>query len=106
MFVFTFFNSLSYKDLYSSKLKVWIIDTWISSSHQDLSSNVYTNTSEVAWDWIDNDWNGYIDDVHWYNFVAWTNKSEDDHWHWSHVSGIVWAVVNWKWIFWVNSNVS
>ena len=89
-----------------TKIKIWIIDTWIDYTHPDLLENKYFNTWEKDWTgWLDDDNNWYIDDINWYDFVNIDNDPSDDHWHGTHVSGIAWWSVNWWWIFWVNSNV-
>lgn len=89
-----------------SKVKIWIIDTWIDYNNPELSWNIFVNSSEISWNWVDDDKNWYIDDVKWYNFIANSPNSLDDHGHGTHVAWIAWAIVNWKWVFWVNSNAS
>ena len=88
-----------------SKLKVWIIDTWIDYNHYDLADNIYSNPWEIEWNGIDDDGNGLVDDIHGYDFVNNDGDPMDDHYHGTHVAGTVWAVVNGWGIFWVNSNV-
>ena len=51
-----------------------VIDDGIQSTHPDL--NVWTNPGEVAGDGLDNDGNGWIDDIHGWNFVLDTNQTE------------------------------
>ncbi|MFM8398642.1 MAG: S8 family serine peptidase, partial [Pirellula sp.] len=46
----------------------------IQSTHPDL--NVWTNPGEIAGDGLDNDLNGWIDDIHGWNFVLDTNQTE------------------------------
>jgi len=48
---------------------VAVLDTGIDLDHPDLAENIWVNTGEVADDGIDNDGNGYIDDVHGWDFV-------------------------------------
>lgn len=48
---------------------VAILDTGIDLDHPDLEENIWMNTGEIAGDGIDNDGNGWIDDVHGYDFV-------------------------------------
>lgn len=88
-----------------NKVYVWVIDTWIQVDHPDLKSNIAVNKYEISWNWKDDDWNWYIDDYYWFNFVWWNWDVTDEYWHWTHVAGILWASVNWSWIFGVNSNV-
>lgn len=49
---------------------VAVIDSGIDLNHEDLSTVLWTNTGEVAEDLKDNDGNGYIDDIHGYNFLG------------------------------------
>src|SRR3989339_758719 len=48
---------------------VAVLDTGIDLDHPDLEENIWVNTGEVADDGIDNDSNGYVDDVNGYDFV-------------------------------------
>jgi hypothetical protein len=57
----------------SKQVIVAIIDTGFDSWHDDLASNVWTNKKEVPDNNIDDDRNGYVDDVHGWNFVENTN---------------------------------
>ncbi len=56
------------------RVVVAIIDVGIDITHPDLQENIWVNPNERAGDGIDNDANGFIDDVHGWNFV---NGSED-----------------------------
>lgn len=62
---------------------VAIVDTGIDYSHEDLNGNIWTNDGEIANNGIDDDSNGYVDDVYGWNFYNNSNKvytgSEDDH---------------------------
>lgn len=49
---------------------VAIIDSGIDLQHEDLASLLWVNPGEIAGDGIDNDKNGYVDDVHGYNFLG------------------------------------
>src|SRR5690242_5341635 len=52
---------------------VAVLDTGIDLDHPDLVDNVWVNTDEVAGDGIDNDHNGYVDDVNGWDFVEGDN---------------------------------
>lgn len=70
---------------------VAVIDTGLDYNHQVFvnSGAVWTNPNEIAANQIDDDSNGYIDDVHGWNFVANNNAPMDDDDHGTHVSGII-----------------
>lgn len=83
----------------SKKVVVAVIDTGIDTSHEDLQSNLWVNTKEVAGDGKDNDDNGYIDDVNGWDFLGNDNNPMDETGaqnpgHGSHCAGIVGAVGN------------
>ena len=54
----------------SSDVIVAVIDTGIDYNHQDLVSNIWTNPGEVPGNGIDDDGNGYIDDIHGINAIT------------------------------------
>ncbi|HEX3149423.1 MAG TPA: S8 family serine peptidase [Gemmataceae bacterium] len=78
----------------ASSVKVAVIDTGIDYNHPDLAANIWTNPGEIAGDGIDNDHNGYIDDVHGYDFFDHDSDPMDDYnpSHGTHVSGTIAAV--------------
>jgi len=47
---------------------VAVIDTGVDTNHEDLRNNIWTNSKEIAGNGIDDDGNGYVDDVHGWNF--------------------------------------
>ena len=70
---------------------VAILDSGVDISHPDLVPNLWENSGEIAGDGIDNDGNGYVDDVH----GIYTNHPEievsDPNGHGTHVAGIIGA---------------
>jgi cell wall-associated protease len=59
----------------SRKIRVAVIDSGIDVDHEDLKEIIWTNTGEVAGNGIDDDKNGYIDDIHGWNFIGGKNGS-------------------------------
>src|SRR5438876_3764898 len=70
------------------------IDTGIDYNHPDLAANVWTNPGEIPGNNIDDDHNGYIDDVHGINTLNHTTDVGDDDGHGTHVAGTIGAVGN------------
>jgi subtilisin family serine protease len=90
----------------SSAVYVGILDEGVQTDHPDLAANVWTNPFDPV-DGIDNDGNGYIDDIHGWDFYHNDNSVYDsgEDVHGTHVAGIIGAVggngagvagVNWK----------
>jgi subtilisin family serine protease len=69
---------------------VGIIDEGFMFNHEDLAANSWTNTFDAA-DGVDNDGNGYVDDIHGWDFAGNDNTTfdgtTDD--HGTHVSGTI-----------------
>ena len=64
----------AYKELIGTKkgtkIIVAVLDSGMDLKHEDLDGVLWTNTKEKAGDGIDNDGNGYVDDIHGYNFLG------------------------------------
>ncbi len=71
------------------------LDTGVDWHHPDLTANIWINTAEadgVAG--IDDDHDGYVDDIHGWDFINNDNDPSDDNSHGTHVAGIACAVGN------------
>ncbi|WP_062295097.1 S8 family serine peptidase [Nostoc piscinale] len=73
---------------------VAVVDSGVDRNHQDLSSNIWKNTKEIAGNGKDDDGNGYIDDVYGWNFVSKNNNTLDKNGHGTHVAGTIAGVNN------------
>jgi subtilisin family serine protease len=78
----------------SASVTVAIIDTGIEFTHPDLASNIATNTEEVPANGLDDDQNGFTDDVYGYDFVNDDANPTDDNYHGTHCAGTIGAVGN------------
>ncbi|PCH97620.1 MAG: peptidase S8 [Gammaproteobacteria bacterium] len=78
----------------SRDVVVGVIDTGVDYTHPDLAANAWVNPGEIAGDGIDNDGNGYIDDVYGINAITNVGDPMDDNGHGSHVSGTIGATGN------------
>ncbi len=68
---------------------VGIIDTGIDYLHPDLAANIWTNPGEIPDNGIDDDGNGYIDDVHGWDFAYDDDDPTDGHYHGTHCAGTI-----------------
>ena len=77
---------------------VAVVDEGVCYTHEDLVDNMWVNEAEAnGTEGVDDDENGYVDDVHGYNFahngrVTWTRQGDQG--HGTHVAGTVAAVNN------------
>lgn len=81
---------------------VAVVDDAIDINHEDLSPNIWTNPNEIPNNGIDDDANGYVDDVHGYDVADDDNDptppsatvSKSNFSHGTHCAGIVSAATN------------
>ncbi len=77
----------------SPNVIIAVIDGGIDYTHTDLAANMWRNTAEIPGDGIDNDNNGYVDDVYGYDFLRKTGNITADN-HGTHVAGTIAAANN------------
>ena len=78
----------------SSNVIIAVIDTGVDYTHPDLSPNIWTNSGETPNDGIDNDGNGYVDDIYGWDFAYNTNNPMDADGHGTHCAGTIAAKGN------------
>jgi subtilisin family serine protease len=71
-----------------------VFDTGVDLNNPDLAGNVWTNPGEIPGDGIDNDHDGFVDDVNGWNFVDSNNNVQDTIGHGTTVNGVLGAVGN------------
>lgn len=77
-----------------TNLVVAVIDTGIRTTHQDLKNNLWVNPGEVPGNGVDDDGNGYVDDVHGMNAINNSGQPADDNGHGTHCAGTIAATAN------------
>ncbi len=76
-------------------VKIAVIDTGIDYNHPDLADNMWTNTAEAnGRPGVDDDGNGFIDDIHGYDFANNDGDPMDGNAHGTHCAGTIGAVHN------------
>ncbi len=78
-----------------STIKIAVIDTGVDYDHPDLKNNILMNEAEFnGTDGVDDDGNGYVDDVFGYDFANNDADPMDGHGHGTHCAGVIGATHN------------
>ena len=73
----------------SDETVIAVIDTGINYLHEDLADNMWVNPGEIPGNEVDDDGNGYVDDVHGINAITGSGDPLDDNKHGSHCAGTI-----------------
>jgi subtilisin len=73
---------------------VAVVDSGVDYNHVDLSQNIWTNSKEIPGNGVDDDGDGYVDDVHGWDFVNNDSDPNDENGHGTHVAGTIAAANN------------
>ncbi len=78
----------------SSDVLVAVIDTGIRYTHHDLRNQMWVNPDEIAGNGIDDDGDGYVDNVYGIDVINGDGDPMDDHGHGTHCAGTIGASAN------------
>ena len=78
----------------SDKVVIAFVDSGVDLDHLELEDKIWTNAGEIPDNKIDDDGNGYVDDVHGWDFVNWHGEPQDGYWHGTFMASIAAAMTN------------
>ncbi|MEN9811189.1 MAG: hypothetical protein RLZZ488_2756 [Pseudomonadota bacterium] len=73
----------------AGKIVIAVLDTGVDSTHEDLRDNIWRNPGEVQGNGIDDDNNGFVDDIQGWDFVNNDADPADSHGHGTHCAGTI-----------------
>lgn len=71
-----------------------VSDSGLKMNHPDIASRIWVNADEIPGNGVDDDANGFIDDVNGWDWVNADNNPTDDHGHGSNCTGIIGCIAN------------